>query len=172
MKQIHQRPYRRKQISHTQVQELAASGIQLKAMASLIGVSALTFKKRLREDELINHAYNRGRSEYAEKHGKQTVITSGGNLKAVESRFAEANDIRENPEYAIFHFIRMNPGATFSDIKRGLGCLTEDKISDHLAVLSLEKGKIEIKQRPGNYERAYYPFPFSRRVPPRSYVAA
>lgn len=133
----------RKPIDPERVQQLASTGVRQEVISGLLGVSFVTFKKRLRRDATLKNAFTIGRSEFAEKHGKQAVRVTSGQLKVVHSRFAAAKDIRENPEYAILHYIRKNPGATISDIKRGLGCLSEARISDHLAVLLLEKSMIQ-----------------------------
>lgn len=149
----------RKPIDPSRVFELALSGLRAEAITRRVGVSLVTFKKRLREDDILRAEYTRGRSSYAESTGRRLVQVGAGQSMMVQLgklTSAETRSIKADPEGAVRAFIGANPGATVHAMRRGLR-MREETIMDHVAVLLLDRGAIRKERNPGEELTRFYP---------------
>ena len=141
-------------IDTTVVYSLAKAGASKTKIANALGVNWKTLDKHLANDSRVWSAYNKGK-------GRSGVTTRTDDMEEREA-------IQAQPEYAVRHFIRTNPGASVSDIRNGLR-LTDDIVSDCLAVLWLDKGVIRGVKRDG--ETRFFFIPLEHRKPNRRLAA-
>jgi hypothetical protein len=154
-----------KPIDALRVYELARMGTGVEMMARSLGITSTTLRSRMKIDPRVREGFNRGRSEYAAEFqaGRRgPVKNEQGQLMIVTTSQRERVAIKANPQEAIFNFIRLHPGATYYDMRRHLG-LSEDTITDNLAVLSLDKRSIKGRRREGEELSRFYPIEEERK---------